>query len=275
MKSIVLKDATFIYPNDHIANEELNLKINRGERVAIVGQNGAGKTTAVKLINGLNKPTHGDVFIDGKNTKDKTVAQISAYVGYVFQNPDDQVFNNSVEDEIEYTLRYLKLPSEEIERRVKRAVELTGIEDFLDMKPFDVPFAIRKFVTIAVILALETPYLILDEPTAGQDLKGINKLSKLLDVLEEEEKTVITISHDMEFVADNFTRVVAMANKKIIADDIPRNIFWNESVVAASKIKKPEIGELAKEVGIEEKIIYRDELVNKISCSSKPHTNIK
>lgn len=273
MESVKLSNVTFAYPNGHVANEQLNLQIGRGERVAIVGQNGAGKTTAVKLMNGLHKPTQGDVFIDGINTKDKTVAQISAYVGYVFQNPDDQIFNNSVKQEIEYTLRYLKLPSEEIERRVERAVELTGIEDYLDMKPFDVPYSIRKFVTIAVILANDTPYIILDEPTAGQDLIGINKLTKIMDTLQKENKTVITITHDMEFVANNFTRVVAMANKRIIADDIPRNIFWDESIVTESKIKKPEIGELAKEVGIEGKVVYRNELVEKLFYTLKQFAN--
>lgn len=273
MKSVELRNVTFAYPNGYVANEQLNLQIGRGERVAIVGQNGAGKTTAVKLINGLHKPTQGDVFVDGINTKDKTVAQISAYVGYVFQNPDDQIFNNSVKSEIEYTLRYLKLPSKDIERRVERAVKLTGIGDYLDMNPFDVPYSIRKFVTIAVILAIDTPYLILDEPTAGQDLLGIKKLIELMDLLQEEQKSVITITHDMEFVANNFTRIVAMANKRIIADDAPRNIFWNEALVEEAKIKKPEIGELAKEIGIGGNIIYRDEMVEKLSYNLKQSVN--
>jgi energy-coupling factor transport system ATP-binding protein len=261
MGSIELMNVTFAYPNGFIANENLNLSISSGERVAIVGQNGAGKTTAVKLMNGLNKPTKGDVFVNGINTKDKTTAQISSYVGYVFQNPDDQIFNSNVKKEIEYMLHYLKLDQKEIDRRVGRAVELTGIKDFLHMNPYDVPYSTRKFISIAAILAIETPYIILDEPTAGQDMYGIKALTKLMNVLQDEGKCVITITHDMEFVSDNFSRVVAMANKQIIADGTAREIFWSEDVVKKAKIKKPQIGELVSDLGIGENIILRKELV--------------
>lgn len=261
MEAIELKNVSFAYPDGHVANEELNLIIQKGERVAIVGQNGAGKTTAVKLMNGLNKPTSGDVLINGINTKGQTTAQTSAYVGYVFQNPDDQIFNSNVQKEIEYMLNYLKLNQKEIERRVNRAVELTGIDGYLHMNPFDVPYSTRKFVTIAMVLALETPYIILDEPTAGQDLHGIKTLANLLDRLQDEGKSVITITHDMEFVADNFTRVVTMANKRIIADDSARNTFWSKEIITEARLKKPQIGEIAEELGLEGNIIFRHELV--------------
>ncbi|MFK9092186.1 energy-coupling factor ABC transporter ATP-binding protein [Bacillus salipaludis] len=265
MGAIELKNVTFAYPNGFVANENLNLVVKKGERVAIVGQNGAGKTTAVKLMNGLTKPTMGDVFVDGINTKDRTTAQISAYVGYVFQNPDDQIFNSSVKKEIEYMLHYLRLDQKEIDRRVARTVELTGLKDYLGMNPYDVPYSIRKFVTIAVILALDTPYIILDEPTAGQDLNSIRALSNLLNILQNEGKTVITITHDMEFVADHFTRVVTMANKRIIADDTARNIFWDDHVVSKAKLMKPQISELANQLGIDGKVLYRNELVEALT----------
>ncbi|MED4750701.1 ABC transporter ATP-binding protein [Brevibacillus choshinensis] len=262
MGAIELRNVSFAYPNGHTANEHLNLEIKSGERVAIVGQNGAGKTTAVKLMNGLNKPTQGDVLVNGINTKEKTAAQISAFVGYVFQNPDEQIFNTSVKTEIEYMLHYMKLDQAEIDRRVERAVELTGIKRYLNMNPYDVPYSMRKFVTIAVVLAMETPYLILDEPTAGQDMDGILTLARLMDVLQEEGKSVITITHDMEFVADYFSRVVVMANKRIIADESAREIFWNEEWITEARIKKPQISELAKELGIDGSILYRNELIN-------------
>ncbi|AXN37709.1 energy-coupling factor ABC transporter ATP-binding protein [Peribacillus butanolivorans] len=261
MGAIELKDVTFAYPNGYIANENLHLTIESGERVAIVGQNGAGKTTAVKLMNGLNKPTKGDVLVNGINTKENTTARISAQVGYVFQNPDDQIFNSNVKKEIEYMLHYLKLDKKEIDRRVNRAVELTGIRDYLEMNPYDVPYSTRKFISVAAILAIETPYIILDEPTAGQDLNGIKTLTTLMDVLRDEGKSVITITHDMEFVADNFSRVVAMANKRIIADGTAREIFWNQEVVKQAKIKKTQIAELANELGVGSDVLYRNELV--------------
>jgi energy-coupling factor transport system ATP-binding protein len=158
-------------------------------------------------------------------------------------------------------LHYLKLDQKEIDRRVGRAVELTGIKDFLHMNPYDVPYSTRKFISIAAILAIETPYIILDEPTAGQDMYGIKALTKLMNVLQDEGKCVITITHDMEFVSDNFSRVVAMANKQIIADGTAREIFWSEDVVKKAKIKKPQIGELVSDLGIGENIILRKELV--------------
>jgi len=137
--AIELKNVTFTYPNGYTANVGLNLTVEKGEKVAIVGQNGAGKTTAVKLMNGLNKPTEGDVLVDGVNTKDRTCAQISRSVGYVFQNPDDQIFNSTVRDEIEYMPRRAKLDEKEIERRFNRAVELTGIEEYVKMNPLTSP----------------------------------------------------------------------------------------------------------------------------------------
>ncbi|MEI3612771.1 energy-coupling factor ABC transporter ATP-binding protein [Pseudogracilibacillus sp. SO30301A] len=261
--SIEVKNVTFSYPNGHVANEDLNFTIQMGERVAIVGQNGAGKTTAVKLLNGLHKPTNGDVLVENINTKEKTVAQISRYVGYVFQNPDDQIFNNTVAKELEYSFKGVDLSPEEVKKRIDKAVDLTGIGKYMEMKPFDIPYSIRKFVTIAVFIAMDTPYLILDEPSAGQDFNGINQLSKIMDVLQDEGKSVITITHDMEFVANNFNRVIAMANKRIIADDTPREIFWNEEIVQKSNISKTEIGELAKSLGIKDRnLLFRHELVN-------------
>ena len=137
--SIELINASFSYPGGFLANENLNLVIEPGERVAIVGQNGAGKTTAVKMMNGLHKPTAGDVLVDGKNTKEHTTAQIARTVGYVFQNPDDQIFNQSVRAEIEYMPRYFKLSAAETRRRVERAVTLAGLEDYMGKNPFEIP----------------------------------------------------------------------------------------------------------------------------------------
>lgn len=261
MNAIELRDVSFAYPNGFVANEHLNLTIRAGERVAIVGQNGAGKTTAVKLMNGLHKPSSGQVLVNGIDTKEKTTAQIARYVGYVFQNPDDQIFNKDVITEIEYMPRYFKLPDEEIRARAERAIELTGIASYRETNPFDIPYATRKFVSIAAVLATKPDYVILDEPTAGQDLRGVQILSELLDELEKEGVGVITITHDMDFVADNFQRVVAMANKHIIADGDMREIFWNDAVLTESRIRRPQIGEVARELELEGNILFRGELL--------------
>lgn len=263
--SIELKNASFSYPGGFLANENLTLTIAPGERVAIVGQNGAGKTTCVKMMNGLHKPCDGDVLIDGENTRDFTAAHIARTVGYVFQNPDDQIFNQSVRKEIEYMPRYFKLPDEEIRRRVDRAVALTGLEKCMKKNPFDIPYPIRKFVTIAAVLATEPKYVIFDEPTAGQDKWGTEILEHLMDELEKDGIAVVTITHDMEFVARNFKRVVAMAHKNIIADGTAGEIFGNDAVVEESRILKPQLTILAESLGLPGQILTCEDLVTALT----------
>lgn len=263
MGRIELKDASFTYPNGFLANDHLNLTVEQGERVAIVGQNGAGKTTAVKMMNGLHKPSEGDVFVNGKNTKDYTTAQIAKHVGYVFQNPDDQIFNQSVYAEIAYMPKYYKMNEKEIDKRVREAAALMDIERFLKSNPFEIPYVIRKFVTIAAILATEPEYIILDEPTAGQDLKGIRILVQFLDIMRERGVGVITITHDMEFVAGHFERVVAMADKRIILDGNVRECFGRDDVLERSRIKRPQIGEIAGRIGLGRDVLDAGEFVER------------
>lgn len=265
MSLVEVKNVSFTYPNGFVAVDGVSFNLEKGENIAIVGQNGAGKTTTVKMLNGLTKPASGDIIVDGKNTRDYTTAQIARTVGYVFQNPDDQIFNNSVYKEIEYGLKRMKLSKEERERRIMDAASLTGMEKFLDQNPYDFPLSVRKFVTIASVIASGCEVLIFDEPTAGQDLDGLERLSRLIKELTARGKALITITHDMEFVADNFDRVVAMAQKHIIADGSARDIFWNEEVVSTSRIRKTAIGELAKELKIGERILYCDEMVEEIA----------
>ncbi|RZI93562.1 MAG: ABC transporter ATP-binding protein, partial [Microbacterium sp.] len=213
---IELRNVSFTYPDGSVAVGGITLNIDAGERVAIVGQNGAGKTTTVKLMNALLKPTSGDVLIDGESTAGKTTAQVSRLVGYVFQNPDDQLFSADVRTEVEYLPKYLKWSDEKRDERVERAIELTGIREHLDTNPKDLPTAVRKFVAIAAVLVSECRYIILDEPTAGLDTRGIALLHRLLDSLEAEGIAVVTITHDMRFVIDGFRRVVAMAQGSVV-----------------------------------------------------------
>ena len=234
--AIEIKNASFAYPNGFEAIEDISITIQEGERVAIVGQNGAGKTTAF----------------------------IARSVGYVFQNPDDQIFNQTVKAEIEYMPRYFKLPEKEIEQRIMYAIELTGVEKYLRINPYDLPYPIRKFVAIAAVIASKPKYIILDEPTAGQDKHGLELLSNLITRLQQDGVTVLTITHDMEFAVNNFQRIVAMAHKNIIADGSAKDIFWNEAVVADARIKKPLIGELAKQLDLDGQILFCDELVERL-----------
>ena len=264
MAYIKMKDVSFEYPGGFLAVDNINIEIEKGENVAIIGQNGAGKTTTVKMMNRLEKPTKGDVMIGDMNTKNFSTAQVSRVVGYVFQNPDDQIFHSTVASEVEFGPKMMKLPPEVIAERVNYALKLTGLEHFRDTNPYDLPLSIRKFVTIASIIAMDTEVVIFDEPTAGQDLRGNRYLSDILRILNQQGKTVITISHDMEFVAANFDRVIVMANKKVVTSGTPKEIFWNFDSLEKAKLKQPYISRLCRELGIEGNIISMDEAVDAI-----------
>ena len=262
MEGIELRNVSFSYPNGFLANEHLNLSVRPGERVAIIGQNGAGKTTAVKMMNGLYRPTAGDVFIDGVNTKDRTTAQIAKYVGYVFQNPDEQIFNSTVLKEIEYMPRYFRMDEDEIGRRSAEVLRLTALEGCKNMNPFDISYATRKFVTIAAVLATKPRYTIWDEPTAGQDCRHTAILCDILDHLQRENTAAVVITHDMEFVVRAFSRVVVMAHKHIIADGPPEEIFSRGEIIKESCITRPQITGIAHMAGVGKTILHRAAFVS-------------
>lgn len=259
MGLIELKNVSFRYPNGFLAVDQVSLSIKKGENLAIIGQNGAGKTTTVKLMNGLLKPVAGNVTVQTWDTNEHTTAQISRHVGYVFQNPDDQIFHNNVYDEVAFSARYMKLSEDEVDRRVQDAARLTGIEDLLDENPYNLPLSIRKFVTIAAVLVMDSECIILDEPTAGQDLAGVDLLGALIRELQRRGKTVITITHDMEFVVDNFERVVVMAQKHVIFDGSVREAFWDFPVLEESHLQQPFIAQLANELNVVGNVITSDE----------------
>ena len=264
MAYIRMKDVSFEYPGGFLAVDNINIEIEKGENVAIIGQNGAGKTTTVKMMNGLERPTKGDVLIGDMNTKNYSTAKVSRVVGYVFQNPDDQIFHSTVYSEVEFGPKMMKLSPQEITDRVDYALKITGLEKSRDTNPYDLPLSIRKFVTIAAIIAMDTEVVIFDEPTAGQDLEGNRRLAAILKTLNDKGKTVITISHDMDFVAANFERVIVMANKKVVTSGTPREIFWNFEALESAKLKQPYISRLCSELGIEGNIISMDEAVDAI-----------
>ncbi|RZU66587.1 energy-coupling factor transport system ATP-binding protein [Microterricola gilva] len=247
---IELINASFTYPDGSPAVESVNLTINDGERVAIVGQNGAGKTTTVKMMNGLLRPSSGSVAVDGVLTSARTTAVTAKTVGYVFQNPDDQIFGSTVRGELEYMPRYHKWDEVKREARVARAADLTGVAEHFDVNPNDLPFAIKKFVAIGAILVGECRYVILDEPTAGLDSRGLALLNRMIDQLEAEGISVITITHDMRFVVESFNRVVVMAHRTVIADATATEVFASDGILKEAKLKRPEVAQLARDLGL-------------------------
>lgn len=249
MSYLRLADVSYTYPNGYQAVQDINLSFNLGEAAAIIGQNGAGKTTTVKLMNGLLKPSKGQVFVDHVETSTRTTAQIARQVGYVFQNPDDQIFQETIFKEIAYGLVKQKLSESIIQKRVQQVADLCGLADKLQEHPYNLPYSKRKFVTIAAVIAMHPKVIILDEPTAGQDRQAISRLKTILNQQTKENRTVITITHDMEFVAQQFNRVIVFANKQKRKEGTPQDIFWDQDLLQLAKLKQSVICQLAKKLG--------------------------
>lgn len=266
MALIEFHGVDYEYSNGFSALENVNFSAERGDRIAIVGQNGAGKTTMVKMMNGLLKPTRGTVLIDGMDTKDFTAARLSRKTGYVFQNPDDQIFHNTVGEEIRFGPKVLGFSREKTEELVAFAAGLTGLENVLGENPYNFPLSVRKFVTIAAVLAMDCEIFVFDEPTAGQDARGIQLLARMLGVLREKGKTVVTITHDMEYAAGCFEKVAVMAHKNMLACGHPKKIFQNAELLEESMLVPPYVRSLAVELGIHEALLTRDELADYLAA---------
>lgn len=249
MAYLSLEDVSFTYPNGYEAVRHIDLDFELGESVAMIGQNGAGKTTTVKLMNGLLRPTTGRVLLEGQDTSSLTTAQISKSVGYVFQNPDDQIFQGTIYNEIAFGPKNQKLSPTEVTEQVQYAAKLCGLEQLLDEHPYNLPYSKRKFVTIAAIIAMDPDVIILDEPTAGQDRLSTERLSQIIDHLASNQKIVLTITHDMEFVVSQFERVIVFAEKEKQKEGTPREIFWDAPLLAKSRLKQPYISQLAQLLG--------------------------
>ena len=264
MSKLEFKNVSFTYPNGFKAINDLNLVVNSSEKVAIVGQNGAGKSTCAKLMNGLLRSSSGEILLDGSNTKDMTTAQISRKVGYVFQNPNDQIFNSTVYDEVAFSLRALKVDEDEMDKRVRQACEICELSEYLDDHPYDLPFSTRKFITIAITIANDCDIFIFDEPTAGQDAYSMSCLKRVIDHLHDLNKTIITITHDMEFVVENFDRVVVMSNKEIIKDADKKEVFDEDEILQKAYIQPPVVKRLCNSINLNEKLLSVDDFVDYI-----------
>lgn len=258
MSEIILNKVNYTYPNGSLAADDISLHIKSGENAAVIGKNGAGKTTLAKMLNGLLKPQQGDVFIGNRNTKDYTTAQISKLAGYVFQNPDEQIFHATVEKEVAFAPKRMKLTKEDIIRRTQEALKRTKLEEYREENPYNLPLSLRKFVTIAAVLAMEPDIYIFDEPTAGQDMEGNRKLTEILRYLHSKGKTMITITHDMEFVAENCKKIIVMANNKIIRTGSPEEIFRDMEVMKAANLKPPSVSRICTQLGFPGPIHTRD-----------------
>jgi len=214
-----------VYPGGTRALDKVDLAIRRGERVAIVGQNGSGKTTLVRHFNGLLRPTEGRVLVDGTDAAAQRVARLAAVVGLAFQDPDRQIFAGKARAEVAFGPRNLGRTGLELERSIDEALVATGLDGDAGTNPYDLGYSRRKLLALASILAMGTPVVVLDEPTTGQDARGVERIRLIVDRLAGEGRTVLAVSHDMRFVAESFERVIVMREGRIVLDGKPAEVF--------------------------------------------------
>jgi energy-coupling factor transport system ATP-binding protein len=241
-------DLAYRYPDGTQALAAINLDVFPGEFIAFVGQNGSGKTTLSKCLNGLFKPTSGAVLVDGLDSRTTPIAQMVRRVGYVFQNPDHQLFNNNCWDEIAYGPRNIQLPEPEVRARVAEAAGVVGLpEPYFREHPFFLTKGMRQRVAIASILALQPRVIIVDEPTTGQDARQSLEIMDFLASLNRDGgHTIIIITHDMPIVAQYARRTVAMGRGRILADGPTAEVFSQPEVLAETFIEPPHITQLAQ-----------------------------
>jgi energy-coupling factor transport system ATP-binding protein len=245
---IHVDNLVFRYPDGTLALNGINMDIYEREFLAFIGQNGSGKTTLSKCLNGLLKPTTGDIIVDGLNSKNTPVVQMVRRVGYVFQNPDHQLFNSNCWDEIAYGPRNIELPENEVKERVEEAAQVVGLQEgYFGEHPFFLTKGMRQRVAIASILALRPKVIIVDEPTTGQDAQqSIEIMEFLKDLNENHGHTIIIITHDMPIVAQYAQRTVAMGLGKVMADGPTAEVFAQPDVLEATFIEPPQITQLAQ-----------------------------
>jgi len=241
---IRVKDLYHQFASGKMGVGGIDLEIGQGEFVALVGANGAGKTTLAKHMNGLLKPTSGDVIVKGRNTKEYDTAQLAQIVGYVFQNPDHQIFSATVEKELEFGLKNAGFTGKEVGKRIAQALELTGLEKYRHVHPFTLSKGERQFIAVASVLALTPEILVIDEPTTGLDWTGVEKIMELLQQLHREGTTILMISHDMDNVLEYAERVILMQEGRIILDAPPWEAFTQKTAFEQGAIRPPQLAVL-------------------------------
>ena len=237
------------HPNGTVALKNINFKLKAGELLAILGSNGAGKTTLVRHINGLLKATHGTVKVFGLDARLSTAAKLSRKVGIVFQNPNNQLFEQSVKREIQFALRNFGFAENLAEERTNWALNTFSLTEYADRPPMELSGGEKKRLCVALVLAWDPDILILDEPTVGQDSEQKENLVQIVKLLLSQKKTVILVTHDIEFVWPLQPRVILMSNGEIVADGDCQGTLSDESLMSRGSVLPPQLVEFSKLMG--------------------------
>ena len=246
MGRLEIQDLHFSYT----AGEEILKGIDlvlEGRSTAIIGQNGAGKTTFVKLLKGLLKPTGGRILYDGTDLQGLTVAQIARSIGMVFQNPNDQIFKNKVLDEVMFGPMQIGMSKKQAEAKAQEALEMVHLSSIQKVNPYDLGLSERK--------------LIFDEPTIAQDYAGKCCIGSIVRHLQAQGKLVLTIIHDMDFVAEYFDRAIVFAKGRVLLDDTPEKVFAQHDILEQAYLEQPNVTQLCHALGYEKTFLTTDAFV--------------
>lgn len=255
---IDVRNVSFAYNNETKALEDISFTVRKGERVAIVGKNGAGKSTMAKVLCGIIRPSKGEVIFNGKNYLEFSIKEIGSKIGYVMQNPNQMIVKDMIYDEVALALVLNGWSEEEIEERVLDTLKMCGLYPMRNWPVEALSYGQKKRVTIASILALRPDIMILDEPTAGQDYKHYTEIMDFLEVLNEEFGiTILFITHDMHLAIEYTDRAIVFADRKCIADDSVFSVLSDAWIIKEANLKQTSLYVLATKCGIPPKEFIR------------------
>ena len=260
------ENLSFTYPDGTQALKNINIEIEKGEKVAIIGPNGAGKSTLFSHFNGLTEPTSGCVKIEGKpiSFEKDELLKVRQKVGIVFQDPNDQLFAPTVKEDIAFGPMNLGLSYDEVEKRVEDALKMVGMENYEDKTPHHLSGGQQKRIAIAGIIAMKPELMILDEPTAGLDPDGVEKMLNIMNQLNEEGMTLIISSHDIDMISKYADKIFVLYNGEIIESGNNNKIFSDMELLKKAHLRTPITTEILynlKESGLNvntEKISVKD-----------------
>lgn len=258
---IEMRNVSFSYSPKMQIFDNFDLSFTPGA-CAIVGQNGTGKTTLLKILRGLLTPKSGSVLLNGEDIAKCSVPSLAKDIGFVFQNPDDQIFESTVIREVMFGLLKIGIDKDKALIQAKESLKLVGLLDKREVNPYDLSLCERKMVSIASILAMDTQVVILDEPTIAQDDCGKRCIESIIKRLVSQGKIVIAVLHDMNFVAKVFSRVVVLSNGQIIFDGTARDAFMRDDILSSAQLDKPDVVKLCEKLGYENTFLSVEDFVN-------------
>ncbi len=263
-----LEGVHYVYEGGVEAVRGVDLCVRRGEYIALVGGNGSGKTTLAKNLNGLLRPASGRIEIEGRDAASMTIAQLARLVGYVFQNPDHQLFSGTVEEEVGFGPRNLGFSDDDVASRVERALEVMDLQGVRSLPPLTLDLSHRRRVSIASVIAMAPELIVLDEPTTGLDAEDTGLLMDHIGALNRERHTLILITHDMRLVAEHAKRVLVMGDGQILLDSDPKGLFSDLEMLRRSSLEPPQVAQLAHRLsrfGVPADVLSPEELASVIA----------